>query len=123
MANSTKAGSSGKITPGPWEYQTGNGGFIVRGIGGTVCEWWPASWMPEEQARMNADARLIAAAPDLLLQLEALAVQIESAPDLCVPLSVRKAIAKARSGNTTLHIVVVLAAAAVATYTILAELH
>ena len=42
-----------------------------------------------------ANARLIAAAPDLLAQLQALVVQIESIPDLAVPPGVRAAIDKA----------------------------
>jgi hypothetical protein len=46
----------------------------------------------------EANAHLIAAAPDLLAQLEALVVQIEASNVLIVPPGVRAAIKKAKGG-------------------------
>lgn len=54
---------SGKHTPGPWDYG------VIRDVLGFQPEWEDAS-----DDRLDADARLITAAPDLLAALEALVI-------------------------------------------------
>lgn len=58
-----------KFTPGPW--MASAAGQSIRAANGdniaTVCEYGPQSETPNAQA---ANARLIAAAPDLLAALE-----------------------------------------------------
>ena len=93
-------------TPGPWctgeqggDYQQVTGcGFIIA----TVNSWWKVVESAQtKRLRMEADARLIAAAPDLLEALEKL---VSDMHDTCgihpqAGDQARAAIAKARGGN------------------------
>lgn len=69
-----------KHTPGPWRIardyspEHGETPYIVDGAGKNVAM---AAYMPTEQ---GANARLIAAAPDLLAALEAAVLWYETAP-------------------------------------------
>lgn len=54
-------------TPGPWAV---DGHFVVRGDGTALCDVWASRPIPNAEAEANA--RLIASAPDLLEALEAL---------------------------------------------------
>jgi len=61
-------------TPGPWKIAYGNISDADEGFGIAsgpqpglfVCERWPCTTDIEDRQRMRADARLIAAAPELL---------------------------------------------------------
>jgi hypothetical protein len=70
-----------KHTPGPWHiYQGGNigdDGFTIApvGEGGYVAEFWPPIRSERKQPEMFANARLIAAAPDLLEACKRLAME------------------------------------------------
>ena len=61
-----------KHTPGPWEIvcggQPGDDGFTImaRNGHGVLAECWPPGVTAEERQTILANARLIAAAPDLL---------------------------------------------------------
>lgn len=85
-------------TPGPWHYgQAKSGASRVFSGNWEIVRAMSAHGLrkvPKEEREANA--RLIAAAPDLLQQLEALVVQIEHSNRLIVPLNVRLAINKAR---------------------------
>lgn len=84
-----------RATPGPWEYFQGAicvGGPDVRRV---------LFHMPDTRATM-ADARLVAAAPDMLEVLEAIAYWMTDAKlPCCFPAGlVHAAIAKAKAGST-----------------------
>lgn len=60
-------------TPGPWFVRTGppNGVAVHWCLDGQICPLrWTDGLRPEVEARVLADARLIAAAPDLLAALK-----------------------------------------------------
>jgi hypothetical protein len=81
-------------TPGPWRvyqekphyYSVGTDYAHDRGHDCNIVR----------DVRCEANARVMAAAPELLKQLEALVVQIEASNVLIVPPGVREAIRKAR---------------------------
>lgn len=58
-----------KFTPGPWtvsEYTNYDGWSVFADVIGCVAERWPAYTMSEDQkTEAHANARLIAAAPEL----------------------------------------------------------
>lgn len=62
--------------PGPWRWDAG-GGFIVAADHKMVCEFGS----PSKSGVRPANARLIAAAPELLTALLATWIIIESEPD------------------------------------------
>lgn len=92
-------------TPGPWQYDEVEGFVFAVSDGGLadrdICEVSEIDGSAEDFAAV-ANARLICAAPDLLVVLGALADRIE----MCWPgangelvLAARAAIAKARGGK------------------------
>ena len=94
-------------SPGPWEHRDGK----VYGGGGLVATLDPAM-IEEEVAMKEADARLIAASPSLLLALQAMLHRFEDheqypdggdeslhATDAAVISMARAAIAKAEGGE------------------------
>ena len=64
--------SKDKFTPGPWEIKFGgqddsDGFCIVSTVQpGVVAENWPCGMVAGDRIHVNANAKLIAAAPDLL---------------------------------------------------------
>ena len=78
-------------TPGPWEWTTGDPQKRNYGIYSVEH-----GRIAEVLNQHVGNSRLIAAAPDLLEQLEALIVQIDSIPSLIVPPGPLAAIAKAK---------------------------
>jgi len=80
-----------KHTPGPWEYvpsTENHGAYICGPWGSTVCDCytmtvpgpfngWKAKPVPFHGEAMDANARLIAAAPDLLAALKDLLAYVE----------------------------------------------
>lgn len=78
-----------KHTPGPWrlDHAARGAGFSVvaaspkrAGGGNRICTCRPASYSPEAHDEAEANARLIAAAPDLLEELKNLLAAYEQ-PD------------------------------------------
>ena len=64
---------SAKHTPGPWKIERGYG-TIIKSIGPCVPDEYAGSaWLEVSEA----DARLIAAAPELLKALEAMLSEVE----------------------------------------------
>jgi hypothetical protein len=62
-------------TPGPWKVIYDNGDYYVRGDGATIadCTSWSANTgQPNPPREVDANARLIAAAPEMLEALKAL---------------------------------------------------
>ena len=84
-------------TPGPWLASTGEKISRIYGAppynASQIAEI-KMGFLPSAYAVTEANVRLIAAAPELLAQLKAIAIQLESA-NLIVPLGVTKAIDKA----------------------------
>ena len=88
-------------TPGPWEHKDG----IIHGEGLYVAVLTPPQF-EEEVAMKAADARLIAAAPDLVLALQAMLCQFQDheqydreGADAAAINIARAAIAKTESGG------------------------
>jgi hypothetical protein len=70
-----------KYTPGPWEVDESNPNLVARLVDGVyeyVCEVAPSSFSTREcsDEQEEADARLIAAAPELLEALQNLEGQV-----------------------------------------------
>lgn len=82
-----------KHTPGPWRYEAGRDGrppYVIRGTeGGFVVVGMTAD-------RQEADARLIAAAPELLQALEAIVNDPYVAALGSLGMRAKRVIAKAR---------------------------
>jgi len=73
-----------KHTPGPWS--VGDRGVNIVGAGGQVASVGPFDSGGASQGKigtMRANARLVAAAPDLLTALEGLLSVINAEPDAC----------------------------------------
>lgn len=75
-----------KHTPGPWEVRYGCVSDADEGFGigskvdpafGTVAECWPCTTTLHKRQTLAANARLIAAAPDLLAELRHLVRLLE----------------------------------------------
>jgi hypothetical protein len=84
-------------TPGPWEWRGDEGGwFLVPGVL-AICN---TDGTPGDDVIDRANARLIAAAPDLLAALEGLFLLLD-AGSLYEPqaYAARAAIAKAKGGS------------------------
>jgi len=73
-------------TPGPWHIRYGNISDADEGFGiatkneadpRLVCECWPCTTTLEHRQQMRADARLIAAAPDLLAACVAAEIELD----------------------------------------------
>lgn len=62
-----------KHTPGPWYVSSSNFNHIIVSEADGTTVGWTTNYPPPENARGEANAHLIAAAPDLLEALEALA--------------------------------------------------
>jgi hypothetical protein len=73
-------------TPGPWHYETGDGGAVIY-TGFTIAK------IPIDGSDWQSNAHLIAAAPDLLAALERLAHPMADDEDLDYA---REVIAKAK---------------------------
>ena len=73
-------------TPGPWHYETGDDGAVIY-TGFTIAK------IPIDGSDWQSNARLIAAAPDLLAALERLAHPMADDDDLDYA---REVIAKAK---------------------------
>jgi hypothetical protein len=95
-----------KHTPGPWEIRYGNVSDADEGFGiaGTldgqthmVAECWPCSTDIDRRMQLRADARLIAAAPDLLAACEAMLDDTTKCDE--VMRMIRAAIAKAKEAR------------------------
>jgi hypothetical protein len=99
-------------TPGPWKLgefsETGGYDCMTAGISAGPAQFDGASYgqktngtpmTPEEKARMLADARLIAAAPEMLAALEAVLRNEWTVLRADVEDVVRTALAKARGGR------------------------
>lgn len=88
-------------TKGPWmvAYLDPNGQRIVRNEFIEICTCWHHSIGLIERA-MEANARLIAAAPDLLAALLAVIDHGTTYKDSTVPDLIRAAIAKATGGQS-----------------------
>ena len=102
--------SAGKHTPGPWEFRATSSNFQVvapDGLRVTSLSWQPMGLRIPHATKdeAQANARLIAAAPDLLEALRATEEHfggpyiglLESDPDYAILEQVRAAIAKAVS--------------------------
>jgi hypothetical protein len=83
-----------KHTPGPWTHGVHDETLIVGG-GRVVAEVW--GYAPTDHERMEVDARLIAAAPEMLEALQRALPEIAVAfgPESEVVAECRAAIAKA----------------------------
>jgi hypothetical protein len=69
-----------KHTPGPWMVE--GGGFVGGPVGyGRICQFW--NKFEEDFRNADANARLIAAAPELLRVLKAALYQTGCDGDLC----------------------------------------
>jgi hypothetical protein len=89
-------------TPGPWTWKWGTGDEPV--VAGRAGRSTVAICLMQKPREMEANARLIAAAPDLLAWCKALAALIECdqeahADDLCVRCNADAAIAKAHGSD------------------------
>lgn len=90
-----------KHTPGPWKICLASDLYIEPDRGSDIYQRPLCRVLPNFPVGTNAaNARLIAAAPDLLTQLKALVVQIEFNPGRIVPPAVFAAITKAEKGET-----------------------
>lgn len=89
---------SAKHTPGPWEYSHDNGDeFRLIGAGGiTVVGGCGCCGSPSMDGNPEADARLIAAAPELLDALEWLVALLPD-PELDTDEVQRERVTKARA--------------------------
>ena len=85
-----------KHTPGPWEVKQFGGPQISGPAGYAVRTMWGALHVDDLQGQDAANARLIAAAPDLLEALEELIGDTEWGCYRATYLKARAAIAKAR---------------------------
>ena len=89
-----------KHTPGPWTWTRSNepGEVITWTLDGprVLCRWWEGIGKPGSH---DADARLIAAAPELLAALERLQ-NPDLKPKILDYQRARNAIAKAKGGET-----------------------
>jgi hypothetical protein len=96
--------SEHKHTPGPWVVDKapsmlGGNGFTVRAGGAIICTAFPGASTDRIEPVAELNARLIAAAPELLEALKAVQTFIEGKPDAVEPFGmVRAAIAKATGG-------------------------
>lgn len=99
-----------KGTPGPWEVssapKTRTRGIDIRATGRpkiVASIHWPfGDWNEDAQAKATANARLIAAAPELLKCLQAVVSHAEDDPALEAQIHLdicRAAIAKATGGD------------------------
>ena len=76
-----------KHTPGPWKVImggiVGDGGFAIGShiTNGVVCERWPCTCDNDDRQRMIMDAKLIAAAPEMLEALQYVLSGISRIPD------------------------------------------
>lgn len=94
-----------KFTPGPWSYGEQTGYRVKDSDNRTICFTEPYHWRPSEEC--SANARLIAAAPELLEALSLFLKYDTSGSHTCGPNSSfigwqdgaigRDAIAKARA--------------------------
>lgn len=96
--------SGAKHTPGPWVAKPSDDNYSIRATGGTFGDIalafdWSENGEPDPEAQANA--RLIAAAPDLLRNLKACAERLDetrartSQVDIAVVAAACAAIAKA----------------------------
>jgi len=70
-------------TPGPWKVRLGGMdgdiGFVIGShvTNEVVCERWPCTCDNEDRRRMAMDAKLIAAAPDMLALIQEIAADTD----------------------------------------------
>ena len=83
-----------KHTPGPWFYETGNTEALIVERDGTTVAELQTTYQTTAHRSLEANARLIAAAPDLLAALQSL---INDQRDASLPIlsQARAAITKA----------------------------
>lgn len=89
-----------KHTPGPWEFEpTGHGpGHIAADCEGAIRDGVATVWGRTSEDTFDANARLIAAAPDLLAACKGLIENIDN-PDWSDIDKIRAAIARAEGAS------------------------